>query len=112
MSTGNAPVTHLVSPIVLAVVVLMLVLHCRLLRVTVNSYSVLGLRPVILHGLVVHPAQPGDGGVQLTEAVMFLGSLGWSHCRVTVSHDCVVAATLAGGGSGCGATGSGAMNRI
>ena len=106
MSTGNAPVTHLVSPIVLAVVALMLVLHCPLLRVTVNSYSVLGLRPVIVHGLVVHPAQRGDGGVQLTEVVMSLGSLGWSHCRVTVSHDCVVATTLVGGGSGSGATGS------
>ena len=73
----------------------MLVLHPTLLRVTVNSYSVLGLRPVILHGLVVHPAQPGDGGVQLTE-VMFLGSLGWSHCRVILSHDFIAALRLVG----------------
>ena len=87
--------TQLISPLVLAVVVFMLVLHPPLLRVTVNSYSILGLRPVIVHGLVVHSAQPGDGGVQLTEVVMSLGSLGWSHCRVTVSHD-LTATTLAG----------------
>ena len=73
---------NLISPIVLAAVVFMLALHCSLLRVTVNSYSVLGLRPVIVHGLVVHPTQPGDGGLQVTS----LGSLGGSHCRVTV-HD-------------------------
>ena len=76
-------VTHLISPIVLAVVVLMLALHGPLLRVTVNTYSVLGLRPMIVHGLVIHSAQPGDGGVQLTEEVISLGSLGWVHCRVT-----------------------------
>ena len=74
----------------------MLVLHCPLLRETVNSYSVLGLRPVIVHGLVVHSAQPGDGGVQLTEVVMSLGTRGWSHCRVILLHDSTVAATLAG----------------
>ena len=51
---------------------------------------------MIVHGLVVHPAQPGDGGVQLTEVVMLLGLLGWSHCRVTVSHDSALAITLAG----------------
>ena len=51
----------------------MLVLHPPLLRVTANTYSVLGLRPVILHGLVVHSAQAGDGGVQLTEVVMLVG---------------------------------------
>ena len=74
----------------------MLVLHSPLSQVTVNSYSVLGLRPVIVHGLVVHPEQPGDGGVQLTDVVMSLGSLGWVHCRVTVSHDSTVATTLVG----------------
>ena len=72
-------------------IIFMLALHFPLLRVTVNSYSVLGLRPVIVHGLVVHSAQPGDGGVQLTEVVMSLGSLGWSHCSVTVSCDSTVA---------------------
>ena len=51
---------------------------------------------MIVHGLVVHSAQPGDAGVQLTEVVMSLGSLGWVHCRVTVSHDSTVATTLAG----------------
>ena len=51
---------------------------------------------MIVHGLVVHPAQPGDGGVQLTEVVMSLGSLGWSHCRVTVLHDLTVATTSVG----------------
>ena len=51
---------------------------------------------MIVHGLVVHSAQPDDGGVQLTEVVMSLGSLGWSHCRVTLSHDSTVATTLAG----------------
>ena len=95
--------THSISPIVRAVVVLVLALHGPLLRVTVNTYSVLGLRPVIVHGLVVHSAQPGDGGVQLTEVVMSAGSLGWSHCRVT-SHDSTVAVTFVGGGSGSGAT--------
>ena len=51
---------------------------------------------MIVHGLVVQSAQPGDGGVQLTELVMSLGSLGWSHCRVTVSHDSAFAATIIG----------------
>ena len=88
--------THLISPLVPIPVVFMVVSHITLLRVTVNSYSVLGLRPVIVHGLVVHPAQPGDGGVQLTEVVMSLGSLGWSHCRVTVLHVSAFATTLAG----------------
>ena len=69
--------------------------HTLLSRVTVKLYSVLGLRPVIVHGLVVHSAQPGDGGVQLTEVVMSLGSLGWSHCRVTL-HDSTAAVTLVG----------------
>ena len=46
---------------------------------------------MIVHGLVVHSAQPGDGGVQLTEAVMSLGSLGWVHCRVILSHDSTAA---------------------
>ena len=82
------------------------------MRVTVNSYSVLGLRPVILHGLVLHPAQPGDGGVQLTKVVMSAGSLGWFHCRVIVSHDSIVAATFVGGVSGSGTTGSGVMYRM
>ena len=88
--------THFLSPIVLAVVVFMLALHPPLLRVTVNTYSVLGERPVILHGLVVHPAQPGDGGVQLTEVVMSLGTLGWSHCRVIPSHDSTAVFRLVG----------------
>ena len=51
---------------------------------------------MIVHGLVVHSAQPGDGGVQLTEVVMSLGSLGWVHCRVTVLHDFALATILAG----------------
>ena len=51
---------------------------------------------MIVHGLVVHSAQPGDGGVQLTEVVMSLGLLGWSHCRVRVSHDFALATTIAG----------------
>ena len=51
---------------------------------------------MILHGLVVHSAQPGDDGVQLTEGVMSLGSLGWSHCRIILSHDLAVATTLVG----------------
>ena len=97
--------TCMISPIVVVVLVLAVVLHCSLLNVTVNSYSVLGLRPVIVHGLVVHSAQPGECGVQLTEVVMSLGSLGWSHCRVT-SNDSTVAATFVGGGSGSGTTGS------
>ena len=50
----------------------------------------------MLHGLVVHSAQPGDGGVQLTEAVMSLGSLGWVHCRVILSHDSATALRLEG----------------
>ena len=81
---------------VLTTVVFMLALHPPLLRATVNTYSVLGLRPVIVHGLVVHSAQPGDGGVQLTEEVMSLGSLGWVHCRVTVSHDSTTDLRLVG----------------
>ena len=59
---------------------------------------------MIVHGLVVHSAQPGDGGVQLTEVVMSLGSLSCSHCRVTVSYDSTVAVTYVGDGSGSGAT--------
>ena len=73
--------------------------HITLLRVTVNSYSVLGLRLVIVHGLVVHSAQPGECGVQLTEEVMSLGPLGWSHWRRTVLHDSAFATPLAGAGS-------------
>ena len=89
--------THWISPVVTTfVVVLLLALHCPLLRVTVNSYSVLGLRPVIVHGLVVHSVQTGDGGIQLTEVVMSLGSLGWSHCSVILSHDSAVALRLVG----------------
>ena len=49
---------------------------------------------MIVHGLVVHAVQAGDGGVQLTEVVMSLGSLGWVHCRVTSLHDPMDAATL------------------
>ena len=74
----------------------MLVPHVPPFRVTVNTYSVLGLRPGIVHGLVVHSAQPGECGVQLTEVVMSLGSLGWVHCSITVSHECLVATTLVG----------------
>ena len=88
--------THLISPLVPIPTVFMEVPHITLLRVTVNSYSVRGLRPVIVHGLVVHSAQPGDGGVQLTEVVMSAGSLGWIHCRVTVLHDFAFATTLVG----------------
>ena len=51
---------------------------------------------MILHGLVVHSAQPGDGGVQLTEVVMLLGTLGWVHCRITALNDFAIATTLAG----------------
>ena len=95
----------IISPILVVVLVLAIVLHPSLLRVTVNSYSVLGLRPVIVHGLVVQSAQPGDGGVQLTEVVMSSGSLGLVHCRVTIL-DSTVAVTFVGGGSGSGTTGS------
>ena len=91
--------THWISPLVLILVVFILVPHIVLLRVTVKSYSVLGLRPAIVQGLVVHSAQPGDGGVQLTEVVMSLDSLGWVHCRVTVLHDFAFAITLAGASS-------------
>ena len=51
---------------------------------------------MIVHGLVVHSAQPGECGVQLTEEVMSLGPLGWSHWRRTVLHDSAFATTLAG----------------
>ena len=51
---------------------------------------------MIVHGLVVHSVQPGDGGVQLTKVVMSLGSLGWVHCRVILSHDSTVALRLVG----------------
>ena len=61
-----------------------------------KMYSVLGLRPVILHGLVIHLVQPGDGGVQLTEVVRSLGSSGWVHTRTTVSHETISATTLVG----------------
>ena len=87
---------HLISPLVLIPVVFVKVPHFPLLRVTANTYSVLGLRPVIVHGLVVHSAQPGDDGVQLTEVVMSLGSLGWFHCRVMLSHDFAFATKIIG----------------
>ena len=87
---------HRISLICKASAVFLEVPHTLLLRVTVNTYSVLGLRPVIVHGLVVHSAQPGDGGVQLTEVVMSAGSLGWVHCRRTESHECNSATTLVG----------------
>ena len=51
---------------------------------------------MIVHGLVVHSAQPGDGGVQLTEVVMSAGSLGWVHCRVTMSQEPDSATTSVG----------------
>ena len=51
---------------------------------------------MIVHGLVVHSAQPGDGGVQLTEVVMSLGSLGWVHRSVILSHDSTAALRLEG----------------
>ena len=54
---------------------------------------------MIVHGLVVHSVQPGECGVQLTEVVMSAGSLGWVHCRIILSHNFTVAATLVGGGS-------------
>ena len=46
------------------------------------------------HGLVVHAVQPGDGGVQLTEVLISLGSLGASHCRVTLFDNTPTTATL------------------
>ena len=58
---------------------------------------------MIVHGLVIHSAQSGDGGAQLTEVMTSAGSLGWSHCRVT-SHDSTVAVTFVGGGSGSRST--------
>ena len=88
--------THLILLLVLILVEFMNIPHITLLRVTVNSYSVLGLRPVILHGLVLHAAQPGECGVQLTEVVMSLGSLGCLHCRVTILHDSAFANTIVG----------------
>ena len=51
---------------------------------------------MIVHGLVVHSVQPGDGGVQLTEMMMSLGPLGWSHCRITVLHVSAFATILTG----------------
>ena len=51
---------------------------------------------MIVHGLIVHSEQPGDGGVQLTEGVMSAGPLGWVQLRITVSHDCVDGTTLVG----------------
>ena len=59
---------------------------------------------MILHGLVVHPAQPGDAGVQLTEVVMSAGSLCWSHCRVILSHDFTAALRLVGAFRSTGST--------
>ena len=91
--------THLISPLAPILVALMLVPHIVLLRVTVNSYSVLGVRPVIVQGLAMHSAQPGDGGVELTEMMMSLGPLGWFHCRVTLLHVSTFATTLAGASS-------------
>ena len=54
---------------------------------------------MIVQGLVVHSAQPGDGGVQLTEMMMSLGPLGWVHCRVTLLHVSTFATTLVGASS-------------
>ena len=54
---------------------------------------------MIVHRLVVHSA-PGDGGSQLTEVEMLLGSLGWVHCRVMLLHDPMVAVTFAENGIG------------
>ena len=51
---------------------------------------------MIVHGLVVHSAQPGECGVQLTEVVM-LGSLGVSHCKVTLVDNTLTTATLVDG---------------
>ena len=51
---------------------------------------------MIVHGLVVHPAQPGDGGVQLTEVLTSIDPPGAVHCRVTVLHVSAFAIKLAG----------------
>ena len=49
---------------------------------------------MMLHGLVVHAVQAGDGGVQLTEVLMSLASLGVSHCRVTLFDNNWTTSTL------------------
>ena len=69
----HSPMPKSILPHVIFIVSLMLILHCPLLRVTVNTYSVLGERLVIVYGLVVHSV-PSDGGSQLTEVGMLLGS--------------------------------------
>ena len=79
----HSPMPNLILPLVIFIVLLMLILHCPLLRVKVNTYSVLGERLVIVYRLVVHSA-PSDGGSQLTEVGMLLGSLTWSTCAVSV----------------------------
>ena len=86
----HSPMPNSILPHVVFIVLLMLILHCPLLRVKVNTYSVLGERLVIGHGLVVHSA-PGDGGSQITEVGMLLGSLGWVHYRVMLLHVPMVA---------------------
>ena len=100
----HSPIPNSILPHVIFIVLLMLILHCPLLRVKVNTYSVLGEGLVIGHGLVVHSA-PGDGGSQLTEVGMLLGSLGWVHCRVMLLHDPMVAVTFAENGIGSDPTG-------
>ena len=59
---------------------------------------------MIVYGLVVHSA-PSDGGSQLTEVGMLLGSFGWVHCRVMLLHDPMVAVTFAENGIGSDPTG-------
>ena len=100
----HSPMPNSILPHVIFIVLLMLILHCPLLRVKVNTYSVLGERLVIGHGLVVHSA-PGDGGSWLTEVGMLLRSLGWVHCRVMLLHDPMVAVTFAKNGIGRDPTG-------
>ena len=100
----HSPMPNSILPHVIFIVSLMLILHCPLLRVKVNTYSVLGERLVIVHGLVVHSA-PSDDGSQLTEVGMLLGSFGWVHCRVMLLSDPMVAVTFAENGIGSDPTG-------
>ena len=100
----HSPIPNSILPRVILIVLLMLILHCPLLRVKVNTYSVLGEGLVIVHRLVVHSA-PDDGDSRLTEVGMLLGSLGWVHCRVMLLHDPMVAVTFTENGIGSDPTG-------
>ena len=81
------------SLLVVIAIVLLPIWQGPLLEVTLIWYLVFWLRPVMVHGLVVHSLQPDDGGLHSTLVTMSVLVLDEIHCKVT-SQDITVALTF------------------